>query len=528
MIESRRFQFLYIGVFLAYAIIMLFFSFQDSYQLRKFIRNQEIPALGSAVSAHLHITSMQYRDAGDALLQNNFIRDWIIDGEKDSDSLLFFLEKIRSQFDGNLLDVSVVSDLTETYYGTDGRIVFLSPSNLERDGWYYYYRDTVKGSNIDSWYYPESGVVGIYINVPIVDENKGFIGVAGAGIDSLSFTKLIQSFERNSLVNIYLVRSDGEMVYSTQKDLLSGAKQHIDTVWNSPVFDVLQRSRDMENGTILEPDGSRGAILWAGYLPEWNTFLIVEREASSLRTMLLPSLFRSLFAGSILILVLLAITVYVFQFFYTQINRTVLNNREIIHRFQAVIDGQNRLLKTAESWLITFGGTLARKNPDDLIAKDALDRSIYLQQARNGLRTALFTELAGKKSETIFLSQVIDTVATSLAGDFSRRGIQIHTQVENPSVQTQTKPALVRLVLEDLLLQILEETDFNGDLCLSVQDYGGVPSINIYADRSNTEFFKDHLTMIRMILDSLHAHIEFFVVESNIGVFHIEFPLPGE
>jgi hypothetical protein len=82
---------------------------------------------------------------GRSMLQDDYIRDWIVSGAKDPAALIVFMDRVRKQFNYDLIDASIVDDLNETYYGTDGRILRLSPLNQERDGWYYVYRETVDG-----------------------------------------------------------------------------------------------------------------------------------------------------------------------------------------------------------------------------------------------------------------------------------------------------------------------------------------------------------------------------------------------
>ena len=92
-------------------------------------------------------TAAEYQRFGHELLRGDFLRDWIVGGEEDEDELRAFLEEIRAQY--GMMDASIVSDCSETYYGTDGRTVRISPDNWERDGWYYLYRGEMPEANID-------------------------------------------------------------------------------------------------------------------------------------------------------------------------------------------------------------------------------------------------------------------------------------------------------------------------------------------------------------------------------------------
>ncbi|GAB6088945.1 cache domain-containing protein [Spirochaeta dissipatitropha] len=281
--------------------------FRDVQERQNFIRLRELPALGHAVTADLNRTAAKYRRVGDKLLQDAYVRDWILAGERDFESLQAFMDKIKQDFD--MCNVSIVSNLSETYYAADGRIIRLSPGEWERDGWFYLYREGIPEANLDSWFDHETNMLYIWINVPVLDRNGKFIGLAGGGLNSSGFSETMHSFSRDPGLNIYLARRDGALIYATDNSLLNGKRNYINSIWGMDIIEVLRRRKDVSEGFVLHPGGLNGPALWVRYAQEWDTFLIVERSADSVADTAFSQVRNPLRAGTLFFSVLIVLLI---------------------------------------------------------------------------------------------------------------------------------------------------------------------------------------------------------------------------
>ncbi|TVR67218.1 MAG: GGDEF domain-containing protein [Spirochaetaceae bacterium] len=308
MIDTRLFPVLGVSVILGFFALTGFHALQEGRRTREFIRDHEMRSLGMAVSANLDRTAAQYHRVGEELLRDGFLRDWILGGEEDEQELRAFLEDVRARFD--MMDASIVSDLTETYYGTDGRTLVLDPDNQERDGWYYLYRDTPGETNIDSWYYPETGQIGMWINVPILDRDGTFLGVTGGGVLAEEFTETLLAFGRLPGVNVYMARHDGQIIYANNTRLVrSGA--NLDDLWKLPVRDFIPRNVTEGEDAVLEPQGVTGPLLWTSFSREWNTYLVLEKTGEIVSARTRTTAINSALAGGVLTLSFSAITLLI-------------------------------------------------------------------------------------------------------------------------------------------------------------------------------------------------------------------------
>jgi len=511
MTSAQKYFLLNAVIFISFISMAVFNAYDESSKMRTFTREREIPALGIAAYSRLNNTAAYYKDAGSNLLQRDFIQNWITDGEVDVEGLLSFMEEIRAAY--GLLDASLVSDLSETYYGTDGRVLNLSPDKPDRDGWYYHYRETVGKSNIDSWYYPETGVVGLYVNIPVRDENGDYIGVTGGGVDSTVFDRLLKTLENDWNIRIYMVRSDGRLVYATESQLLEPPVKMVDDIWEMPILDKITRDKHNAAGMVIEPDGNSGAILWAGYMPEWETFLIIERDSEAMSSAVRNALLASLVGGGFLTILLIILTLFVFRFVSRRTSLTVNTSRNFVHRFQSIIYIQNTMLEKAETMLVDSGEDFAGRE---------------LRQKREALKLMMSSDSRTLKVERVNLNDVIHDLLLKKSSEFLRRGINLHSRFSAKRFVISGNDTLVGFLIGDLLdkaaMAVADESEIvllTGNLPQSVTLDIAFP----FDFRTEIDF---DVSMLKPVLEVMNANLEIDESGNGSRIFHLEFQLSGE
>ncbi len=287
-------------IFITFTAISLYGAYHGALQVRTFIKEKELPAVGLAVSARLDKAAYRYKKIGEELLEGDVLRRWILSGEKDLEVAVEFMRDVRDRYD--LIDASLVSDKTEKYYNTDYTVLQLSSDNERRDGWYYLYRDSVDGVNIDSWYFEKSGLTQVFVNVPIRDYKGNFIGVTGAGIHSAKVKEVIVTFEKEYGVRIQLARKDGKVVYTTEE----GSSNEL----SKKTLDTLFRNQTDPMGSVFEGDGKSASIFWGIYLGDWNSYLVVEKQGDEIEANMRESMLSSFLPLGGLSLVLFLISIF--------------------------------------------------------------------------------------------------------------------------------------------------------------------------------------------------------------------------
>lgn len=292
----QLFQKLSLLVFFTFVLLTIFYAWQDNRRIKEFLQTHELPSIGMALSASLDLTAGEYYRISNEMQRDDFLKDWILSGEKDLEELRNFLKDISIRF--HLADASIVSDRSDTYYSSDSRVLKLDPKNTKRDGWYYHYRDTLRATNIDTWYYAEKDELNIWVNTPLFDKKGDFLGLTGVGVNGEDFTNMLMTYGNLDGVNVYLARLDGQLVYANDKQLLV-EQRNINKLWETDLSTVL---KNINNSGLVHSDelSTGGAMLWIRYMEPWKTWLVVEKTAQNIQSRIYQSLKTSALLGSIL------------------------------------------------------------------------------------------------------------------------------------------------------------------------------------------------------------------------------------
>ena len=490
-------------IFLSFTLLAAFNAYDEAKEMAEFTRRREMPALGIAALSRLNNTAAFYKRAGEKLLKNDFIRNWIIDGEGDVDQLMAFMKSIRDE--NGLLDSSLVSDITETYYGTDGRVLQLSPELETRDGWYYHYRESVTGSNIDSWYYPETGIVGLFVNVPVRDSDGRYIGVTGGGVDSKIFTSILLSIEEKWDIGVHMFRTDGRLVYSTDKSYLKPPVRTVDSLWKKPVLDKLCREKNNPAGVVLEPDGRNGAVLWGGYMPDWETYLIIERSGQAMDEAVYRAVIGSLVSGGVLSLILIILTLGVLRLFSSSTSETVNTSRKFVHRLQSVVYFQDKLLESAAEDLNSLKGT---------------DSGRSLDSARSSLKLVTSADYDGLKHLRVNMNDMIHDVLL-------KKRITAVTKFIARNFIIEGDDSLLELLLSEVLSIITGCAESLSGMLLITGNFSGNLSVDFIFDlRSGAD--EPDFTIIGPLLEILGAQLEIEKPAGKKRIIRLNFQLLGE
>lgn len=500
----------YAIVFAGFIFLMILFSWVNLQNQKTFVREQELPSLGLAVSSKLEQRAWQYRKAGEALLEDNFISDWIQTQNSDIQSLITFMENIREKFQFDLIDASIVNDLNETYYATTGEIIQLDPENIERDGWYYTYREMVNGANLDSWFYSENDVFALYVNVPIISESGTFLGVAGGGINATKFMYNLNSFSSEHDVQFFLMRQDGALIYPQDPHLQKQQSENADSLWGASVFESIIRNQSSIGGTLLERSTKQNSIFWSMYLEEWNTYLVLERTTRPAHREFIKNFLTILLSGGLIIVFLSIITSVYVKFLWHKTITQSLQYKKTIEKNTTIRKTQDCLLRDTERYLLSRG-------------KDTIEKSFYIQECRSALKryfTGNFTNTANTK---IILEKKLKEILFSLSTELARKNIRISTYNTDSKTFVMANESLLSLVIESLLLGDYNSENSECNVFIAVIKYNGKPSIDLSGTELTKYLSKINLDLQKFLLQEQDARIEISKQDSANSIFHIVF-----
>jgi len=192
--------------FLATSFVSFFVSRSS---LRSQITYNELPLTSDNIYSEIQRDLLSPIFISSIMASDTFVRDWIIDGEKDPGKMIKYLEEIKDKY--STLTSFFVSENTKIYYQSKG-ILKVIKENDERDKWYFRVRnmDTLYEINVD----PDMAnkdTMTIFTNYKVFDYNNNYIGAIGVGLTVSAVKQLIENYKQKYNCNIFFIDLEGNI-----------------------------------------------------------------------------------------------------------------------------------------------------------------------------------------------------------------------------------------------------------------------------------------------------------------------------
>jgi diguanylate cyclase (GGDEF)-like protein len=143
------------------------------------------------------------------MAQDTFVRDWVLAGEGDNESIIRYLTEIQKKYEA--VTSYFVSDKTGLYYHPSGVLKEISPEDPQ-DFWYYRVRDLKEDYEINVDTDTVDGKsINIFINYRVYDYSGNFIGVTGVGLAVNSVKVMINKYQSRYGRQVYFINREGDI-----------------------------------------------------------------------------------------------------------------------------------------------------------------------------------------------------------------------------------------------------------------------------------------------------------------------------
>ncbi len=247
-----------------------------------------------------------------SLMSNDtFLFNWVIEGESDQKEISEYLGTIKNRY--GYTSTFFVSDITKNYYYSDGILKTISPEN-SHDVWYYEFKALNRSLDLDvDTDEARDGVLTVFINHRLENLDGTLLGVTGVGLEMTDVGEKFHAYQQKYEHEIYLVDPNGIIQIHSNPQLVESGN--------------LLEQEGIKNiqGPILEPsdqihifeyeDSSGLKAISIRYMPEFDWYLIVEKNQESSLLAARQSLWLNIMIGllvtfGISILMILIFRVY--------------------------------------------------------------------------------------------------------------------------------------------------------------------------------------------------------------------------
>ena len=239
------------------------------------------------------------------MAQDTFVRDWILDGERDATQIVKYLDTVKRHY--GAFTTFLVSEKSRRYYQAKGVLKNVSESEA-RDAWYFRVRRLTEAYeiNVD----PDlanSDNLTIFINYRVLDYRGELLGVTGIGLTVDAVSRLLHNYRARFGRSIYFLDAQGKVVLADDPNA-GGDIRQLEGI--AAIADLVLSSTHSTNFQYKKQGETH--LLNVRYVPELKWFLCVERiedEAlGEIRRVLVFNLATFLFVTST-VLLLVGLTV---------------------------------------------------------------------------------------------------------------------------------------------------------------------------------------------------------------------------
>ena len=338
------------------------------HSIRDLILNHELPLTSDNIYSEIQRDLLQPIFISSLMSNDTFLKDWIVNGEKDIDKITQYLSEIKKRY--NTVATFFVSEKTRNYYYAEGILKQVDPKE-PRDAWYFRVKemDAPYEINVDPDMANKDAMT-IFINYKVFDQTGNFLGATGVGLTVNMVKKLIANYRTRYDRNIYFFNNKGKLVLNSVNK--GSAANEVDHVSDLPALKHF--ASQIIEGRLKNFEASQtnsNALINVRYIPDLNWLLVVEQPEDNTGSLFMKNLLLNLtvcFLISVAVLGIIRITIIRYQENLEVRNQELEVKNLQISEQRTQLERQTKLLKEANSQL-----ELLNEEKDEIIGITAHD-----------------------------------------------------------------------------------------------------------------------------------------------------------
>jgi diguanylate cyclase (GGDEF)-like protein len=334
--------------------------------LKATILQNELPLTSSNIYAEIQTDLLRPIFVSSLMSNDTFLKDWLIAGEQQLDSVTRYLLEIRQKYD--VFTSFLISDRTKNYYHFSGLSRMVREDDPE-DVWFFRVRDMTKPYEVNIDFNQEQGrAITIFINYRVLDYEGRFLAVTGVGLKLDTVARIISRYQSNYQRNIYFV--DGQGHVTVRSDGAAITEDNIRTARGiAPIADALLAK---DEGYFEYTRDGETMLLTTRLIPDLGWRVIVEQRESEALKGLRQSFFTNLAIGVVIICMTIVTVGYAINLYQARLEQmaitdklTGIGNRQL---FDLAIDQALKAYRSAgQSFAVILLGIDHFKNINDTL-----------------------------------------------------------------------------------------------------------------------------------------------------------------
>ena len=269
--------------------------------IRSSIIEQALPLTADSIYSEIQKDLLQPIFISSMMAHDTFVREWIVDGERDTSRIVRYLNEIQLKYGTN--NSFLVSERSRAHYVHDGVLKTVKKDN-PRDKWYFRVREMTAPyeTNVD----PDQAnrdTLTVFINYRVLDTHGKYIGTTGVGLTLDKIGEHIDRYQDEFHRRIYFIDPQGRIVLAgkSMSETRGSIREHPDI---SAIANPILKGGNTP--VRLEYQTRRSTVLVnSRFIPKLGWHLVVEQdEGEDLKEVRQVLLFNLAISAIICLLVL--------------------------------------------------------------------------------------------------------------------------------------------------------------------------------------------------------------------------------
>ncbi|MGB6054729.1 MAG: sensor domain-containing diguanylate cyclase [Burkholderiaceae bacterium] len=282
---------------------------------RRDIAERGLPLTGDTIYSEIQKDILRPTFISSLMAQDTFVRDWVLHGETDSESIVRYLGEIKRKY--GTVTSFLVSNRSGKYYYAGGTLKAVDPQE-PRDEWFYRVRDMREPYEINVDYdMANHDAVTIFVNYRVLDYHGNFIGATGVGLTLDSMGQVIDHIQQRFHRSVYFVAPDGRVIAAG--NTAQGRQGSIHTLPGLATVADRILNRSTEPTRLEYTQGHAKVLVNSRFIPELGWYLVVSQNESEAVQPLLRVFVANLAISAAVTLLVLALTLLAVNRFRRQL-----------------------------------------------------------------------------------------------------------------------------------------------------------------------------------------------------------------
>ena len=262
--------------------LVSYFVAEDS--LKSQIADESLPLTSDNIFSEIERDLLRSILISSLMAHDTFVRDWVRNGEEDSERIVRYLDQIQRKYDTTT--AFFVSEETRRYYHPDGVIRTVTRAQ-PADAWFFRVREMNEPFEINIDHdTADPSRLSIFVNYRVLDRDGEFLGTTGIGLAVETVAGLIANYQRRYGREIYFVDREGRVTMHGEG--YNGPQ----SIQEQPGLSA-QTTRILTSpSTALSYENADGQEVFVNtrLIPEFDWFLVVEQSRSAADKRLMTTL----------------------------------------------------------------------------------------------------------------------------------------------------------------------------------------------------------------------------------------------